>query len=256
MAVDSLFIHTNTAIFLILYILNFFLMHTASTSPLSTFASRATAFYFNQQLPALPGSEIEIIDPYKHAEVRDVVNQFYEKFFSDNQQRVFILGINPGRFGGGVTGISFTDPIALREHCGIPNSLGSRTELSSKFVYMFINQFGGPQAFYSRFFLSALYPLAIVKGGKNYNFYDEPALYKALQPAIIASIQQQIAFGAHETAICLGKKNADYLSRLNKEHHFFRNIITLEHPRYIMQYKLKSLDQYLSRYLEVLHSLG
>ncbi len=35
--------------------------------------------------------------------------------------RYLILGINPGRFGGGITGIPFTDPIRLQNICGIEN---------------------------------------------------------------------------------------------------------------------------------------
>ena len=50
-------------------------------------------------------------------------------------QRHLLLGINPGRFGGGVTGIPFTDPIRLQNVCGIENNFEKKQELSSVFIY-------------------------------------------------------------------------------------------------------------------------
>ncbi len=165
------------------------------------------------------------------------------------------MGINPGRFGGGLTGISFTDPVALREYCKIDNNLGNRKELSSEFVYKVINHFGGAKKFYSRYFLSALYPLAIIKNGKNFNYYDSKELWNFMSPFIADSIKEQLKFGAERKfAISLGKKNAKYLTKLNKEYKFFDEIRVLDHPRFIMQYRRKKLDDYVNKYLEVLQS--
>ena len=47
----------------------------------------------------------------------------YQKFFSDNNQRVFVLGINPSRLGGGITGIPFTEPKNIKEKLGIQNRI-------------------------------------------------------------------------------------------------------------------------------------
>lgn len=44
------------------------------------------------------------------------------KFFTN------ILGINPGRFGAGTTGIAFIDPIRLENECGINNSFPKKVE--------------------------------------------------------------------------------------------------------------------------------
>jgi hypothetical protein len=41
-----------------------------------------------------------MINPFEKEEVRKVVHEFYMKFFNDLNDRIFILGINPGRFGG------------------------------------------------------------------------------------------------------------------------------------------------------------
>ena len=186
-------------------------------------------------------------------EVKRIVNIFFKKFFDDTNNRTFVFGINPGRFGRGLTGIAFTDPVALRVECDIENDLGDKKELSSKFIYNMIDKYGGVNKFYSEFFISALYPLTIIKDGKNYNYYDEKPLYRSLKSHLISAIEEQTKFGANKKfAVCLGKKNANYFNEINKEYNFFDEIRVLDHPRYIMQYKLKQLDKYLYEYLSIL----
>ena len=217
------------------------------------FASKTIKYFSNLKKPKLFRPGVEIINPYELQKARFAVKSFYQKYFNDTNQRRFIFGINPGRFGGGLTGISFTDPVALSEECGIENNFGNKKELSSKFIYRMISEYGGVKKFYSKMFLSALFPFALIKDGKNYNYYETKELANALRDEIIKSIKAQINFGARrDVVIILGKKNADYFSLLNDEYKFFKKIIVLEHPRYIMQYKLKKIDYYISKYLTVL----
>ena len=217
---------------------------------MTTFAKKAVKFFTSLNKPKkLPGG-IDLMNPYINEDVMFVMNQFFNKYFNDNWERIFIIGINPGRFGGGLTGISFTDPIVLKEECGIDNNLGKQKELSSKFIYKFINAYGGPTKFYSKYFITALYPLAIINDGKNFNYYDTASLYKSLKPRIFELLCEQVKFGANRKfAICLGKKNAKYLNEINDEHRFFKEIRVLDHPRYIMQYRLKRVDDYLDQYI-------
>jgi len=218
-----------------------------------TFAEKATKYFSCLKLPKRLPKEINILNPYEAKEVKEAVKLFFRKYFDDNEKRVFVFGINPGRLGGGLTGISFTDPVALREECGIENKLGDKKELSSKFIYKMIKEYGGVKKFYSNIFVTALYPLAIIKDGKNYNYYDEPSLNKILRPHIVSAIRNQIKFGAlGKYAICLGKKNAKYLYEINNEYDFFDEIRVLDHPRYIMQYKLKHAHAYIRKYLKAL----
>jgi adenosylmethionine-8-amino-7-oxononanoate aminotransferase len=37
------------------------------------------------------------------------MKKFYQKYYTDNKFRKFIIGINPSRHGAGVTGASITD---------------------------------------------------------------------------------------------------------------------------------------------------
>ena len=220
-----------------------------------SFARKAIKYFYGLKPPRIAVNSVELINPYESPAVKVVMREFYNKFYNDDNQRIFVFGINPGRFGGGLTGISFTDPVALREHCGIENDLGERKELSSKFIYMIINEFGGTKKFFSRVFLTALYPFAIIKNGKNYNYYDEKPLAQKLKPEIIQTIKSQIKFGARrDFVVLLGKKNANYFSEINNEFKFFDNVIVLEHPRYIMQYRLKKKDFYIKKYIDAISS--
>lgn len=165
-----------------------------------------------------------------------------------------VVGINPGRFGAGITGINFTAPRQLSEDCGIPHHFGNSSELSAEFIYDVVKAYGGPAAFYRYFYLAALSPVGYVRAGKNLNYYDDPLLLQRVKPFILQCLKAQLNFGYHrQVAICIGgDKNFRFLSSLNEEHDFFDEIITVPHPRFIMQYRRPYLDQYRQEYLQAL----
>ena len=197
---------------------------------------------------------VKAMNPYKDASAFELCRAFYKKFYNDNQARTLILGINPGRFGGGLTGIPFTDPVKLETHCGIKNKLPKKAELSADFIYAMLEAYGGAKSFYTKFYISAVCPLGFVKDGKNMNYYDSKELQHAVYDFCIQSIRQQLHFGLnHEVCYCLGDgKNFAFLNKLNNEHRFFKRIIPLSHPRYIMQYKRNHVQEYIARYLNEL----
>ena len=92
------------------------------------------------------------------------------------------------------------------------------------------------------------------KAGKdlNYNYYDSRALMESILDFVVRSWKQQLDFGIErDICYCLGTgKNSRYLSDLNKKHHFFGQVVPLEHPRFIMQYKSRSKQFYIESYLE------
>ena len=117
-----------------------------------TFANKVIRFNkqldFNGELP--PG--IRIMNPFKeNPQVMSIMEQFYKKFYDDNAKRHLILGINPGRFGGGVTGIPFTDSKRLKSICKIDYQGKETHEPSSVFIYEMIAAFGGTERFYKSF---------------------------------------------------------------------------------------------------------
>jgi uracil-DNA glycosylase len=198
-------------------------------------------------------TEVEVMNPFKDQATFNLCQKFYKKYYNDDNSRYLILGINPGRFGGGVTGIPFTDPVRLQKACGIENDFKKRQELSSVFIYEMIHAFGGPEIFYGKFYISATSPLGFVKNNKNLNYYADRQLENSIKNFVIDCIKQQLAFVNHKAAFCLGDgKNFVYLSKLNSEMHFFDKIVTLPHPRFIMQYRLKKKEEYIERYLREL----
>ncbi|WP_128544470.1 uracil-DNA glycosylase family protein [Larkinella soli] len=220
---------------------------------MKTFAEQAIDYYVHLSEPARLPPGVGVMNPYRQPEVQTIVRQFFGTYFHDDRPRVFVLGINPGRFGAGVTGISFTTPQNLKRYCGIDNDLPPTPELSSRFIYRMIEALGGAKAFYGRFFLTSLFPLALVKDGKNYNFYDDRATTEALWPTITETVRRQLDFGSdRRVAVCLGRKNETYLKRLNDQQGFFDRIETLDHPRYILQYKSREADTYLEKYIRTL----
>ena len=89
--------------------------------------------HFNKELNftgALPEG-FQVLNPYMdNPETMEVMKQFYKKFYSDTEQRKFIVGINPSRHGAGVTGVPFTDTKRLKTICGIKLSASSSTAKS------------------------------------------------------------------------------------------------------------------------------
>lgn len=207
---------------------------------------------FVQHLPSalnLPEG-IELLQPYKDERTRTITERFYRKFYSDSNRRIFVFGINPGRFGAGITGIPFTDPVNLHMKCGIKNNLQQKHELSSIFVYRLIEAMGGVKKFYGKFYITAVCPLGFIRENKNLNYYDDKRLEKLLTTFMVDSIQKQMRFGANkEVCYCWGEgKNFMFLNKLNEQHQWFNKIIPLPHPRWVMQYRSNRADDFIKRF--------
>ncbi|MBH8569510.1 DUF4918 family protein [Microvirga sp. STS02] len=223
-----------------------------------SFADQLLQFLRTFPLPTALPAGVVAQSPFREPAVFDLLSQFAHKFYPDAPPRVALLGINPGRLGMGRTGVAFTDPTALSEFCGIEHDLPrQRPETSTQFVYKVINEMGGPAAFYQHFYVGSLYPLVLLKNGLNYNYYDSPALVKALWPDIQLSLRQQVeALGLRrDVAVSLGKRNGEFFKRLNAELGLFDEIVVLDHPRYLMQYKSRNTAANVAHYVETLGQL-
>ncbi|WP_207492124.1 uracil-DNA glycosylase family protein [Aridibaculum aurantiacum] len=218
-----------------------------------TLGKQILSFLFNLHFPGPLPEGFGVLHPFDDEETKRVCSLFYNTYYNDNQPRYCIIGINPGRFGAGITGVPFTDPIRLQQVCKIENNWAKRQELSSVFIYDVIEAFGGLEKFNKTFYISAISPLGFVKGGKNINYYDNKELQQSVTPFAVECLQKQLAWGMHtDVAFCLGEgKNFKYFSSLNKQHSFFKKIIPVPHPRFIMQYKLPHKQAYIDQYLQV-----
>ena len=212
-------------------------------------------FYKSLPNPVLPEG-IELLNPYTSTEVIRVIHLFFEKYYADKNERYLILGINPGRFGAGITGISFTDPIRLHRVCGIKNSFQNRPELSSVFIYELIEAFGGTEKFYNAFFLSAVSPLGFISNGKNINYYDSKELQRSVNPFIEKTLELQFQLPVSKKKVyCLGMgENVKYLQKLNQRLNYFEKLIPLPHPRWIMQYRRKEKESFIEQMVSLLNN--
>ena len=228
-----------------------------------TFADKVIGF--NRHLAytgALPEG-FQVLNPFlDNPETMEVMEAFYRKYYHDNRQRRFIIGINPSRNGAGVTGVPFTDTKRLEKACGITMKSARTHEISSVFVYDMIAAYGGTVQFYRDFYINSPFPLAIIRqtpGGAwlNANYYDDPLLFNMVKGFMIESLKRHIDLGLDTSEVfVLGKKNADFIAKLNATEKLFDKLTPLEHPRFIQQYKSKDLQLYIDKYLTAFHPLS
>ncbi|HYF32067.1 MAG TPA: uracil-DNA glycosylase family protein [Chitinophagaceae bacterium] len=225
---------------------------------MQTIAESIIQFYTSLKAPVNLPRGVEVLHPQAEEQVLQVVADFYTRYYSDHRPRHLLIGINPGRFGAGTTGVNFTGPKQLTEYCGIQHPFGKRSELSAEFIYEMIMAYGGVEKFYGRFFITSVSPLGFTKNGINLNYYDDPLLASSLRPWIIEMFKQQLAFtGNQQACVCIGgEKNYKYLKNINDECRFFKHILPVAHPRFIMQYRRKQKESFVQKYLSVLAQLG
>ncbi len=225
-----------------------------------TFADRVIEFnkqlHYSGKLPP----DFQVMNPYlDNPETIDVMQQFYQKFYNDTLKRKFMIGINPSRHGAGVTGVPFTDTKRMKSVCGIEMKSAYTHEISSVFLYDMIAEYGGAEVFYKDVYINSPFPLAIIRKNSagnwlNANYYDDQELFNCVKDFMIESLKKHISLGLDTTEVfVLGKKNADFIAKLNKEAHLFDRLTVLEHPRFIQQYKSKDRQIYIEKYILALN---
>lgn len=77
-----------------------------------------------------------------------------------------------------------------------------------------------------------------------------------IEPFVVKCLQQQLAFGLHtNVCFCIGEgENLKYLQKMNARFGWFEKIVSLPHPRFIMQYRLKSKEAFIQLYVEKLNA--
>ena len=203
---------------------------------------------------ALPDG-YRLMNPFAHGHALAISAEFHRRFYADNRPRHIIFGINPGRHGAGLTGVPFTDSKQLAALDIDARGIRSY-EPSALFIYRMIARFGGATAFYRAFYINSPLPLGLLRtnsAGKpvNANYYDSAALQTATAPIIDYAMAYYRRMPIHTaTAFCLGQgKNHRYLSTWNDRHRLFDRIIPLAHPRYIVQYRHKHIEDYIDDYV-------
>lgn len=226
-----------------------------------TFANQVVEFNKKLNFTGILPNDFQVLNPYlDNPETLVVMQKFYQKYYNDSNQRKFMIGINPSRHGAGITGVPFTDTKRLETVCGIKMEAAHTHEISSVFIYDMIAAYGSAEEFYRDFYINSPFPLAIVRKSKgswiNANYYDDKELFNDVKDFIIDSLKKHISLGLDTSEVfVLGKKNADFISKLNEEAELFHQMTVLEHPRYIQQYKSKEKDLYIDKYILALRNI-
>lgn len=220
-----------------------------------TFVDKVIQFNRNLQYSGTLPDDFQVLNPYlDNPETMVVMEKFYHKYYNDSNQRKFLIGINPSRHGAGVTGVPFTDTKRLESVCGIKMESAYTHEVSSVFIYDMMAAYGGAGEFYRDIYINSPFPLAIVRKSKgswvNANYYDDKELFNDVKNFMIDSLKKHISLNLDTSEVfILGKKNAEFISKLNNEANLFDKMTVLEHPRYIQQYKSKEKDLYIDKYI-------
>ena len=203
----------------------------------------------------------KIVNPYKQERIIKIVEVFYNKYFDDNHNSYLILGASPARRGTSATGIPFEDEEHIYKLTGESINNFYINKNSSNFLYDVMENYGGIDKFYSDFFLEFVCPLGIVNINNknnevNVNYYENRKLQSYLNDFIKKSLDELIKIGINrEVCYCIGSgENYQYLLKLNEENHYFKRIVALEHPRYIMQYNKDKTAFYMNKYLNELNN--
>jgi hypothetical protein len=225
----------------------------------TTFADKVIDFNRNLTYHGQLPEDFRVLNPYlDNPETIEVMQKFYHKYYNDFNQRKFIIGINPSRHGAGVTGVPFTDTKRLESICGIAMKSAHTHEISSVFMYDMIAEYGGAEEFYRNIYINSPFPLAIIRKSKgswiNANYYDDKGLFSEVKSFMIDSLKKHISLNLDTSEVfILGKKNAEFLAKLNAEADLFGEMTVLEHPRYIQQYKSKEKTLYIDKYILALN---
>ena len=226
--------------------------HNASTDS-DSFGKKLAAFLSTVRIPVQLPNEIVAMDTLQRPSVQRVVGEFCERYYTGSHLRKAVWGINPGRFGAGMTGLSFTDPHMLAE-LGIQSDIVGRRELSAEFIENVIDECGGASKFYQHAFLGAVCPVGLMLNDKNINFYDDAKLEHDIAPFNQHCMSTITSFGLRtDKCVVLGTgKFKQVFERRYRTGTGYQEVTYLEHPRFVMQYRRKRMKEYIDRYVNAL----
>jgi len=216
------------------------------------FGAKVVQFYRDFRPPENLPDGIELANPYEHPARRGAIEQFYAKFFSDEFARIHILGINPSRLNTTATGVNYTDGYALKNYCEIDNDFSQSRELTADFFYRVVDAMGGASTFYRRVFPWAMMPVTVTKEGNYANYYSNDIL-EDMKSLVSDNIRWLTSLPANGKLVILGAgENQKVFNGLPGSPFGYNEVVTLPHPRWIMQYNRNKIDAYIEDYVNAL----
>lgn len=215
---------------------------------------RKSVIKFYRSFTPPPGlsSDVELINPYDNEERREAIEQYYAKYFDDEDARIHILGINPSRMHPTATGVNYTDGFALAEYCGIENNFSKNRELTSDFFYRVINVMGGASEFFGRVFPWAMMPVTVTKKGNYANYYSNDVV-EDLKHLVEENVKWTSRLPSSGRLVILGTgENQKFFESMRGSPFGYNDVRVVPHPRWIMQYNRGKVGKFIEQYQDAL----
>jgi hypothetical protein len=217
-----------------------------------TFRNRVTEFYQTFSAPTSLSADIELINPYEDSSRRRAIEEYYAKFFNDENVRVHILGINPSRMHPTATGVNYTDGYALENFCGIENSFSKSRELTSDFFYQVVDAIGGAEEFFGRIFPWAMMPVTVTKKGNYANYYGNDVV-EDLKDLVRENVKWTSQLPSTGRLVILGSgENQKFFENLPGSPFGYNDVRVVPHPRWVLQYNRANVDKFIGQYVDAL----
>ena len=216
-----------------------------------TLSDQVIEFYKSFPQPDVFDTSLQFHNPFDSPSRKSAIEDFCSTYYNDENPRIHLLGINPSRLTATSTGVNYTDGYALQNYCGIANDFSKTRELTAEFFYEMINAVGKAKHFYATVFAWAALPVAITTEGAYINYYDadDPKIYEAVEENIkwmtkLPSVGKLVIVGSGQ--------NQKFIESCEGFPFGYNQVVTLPHPRWIMQYNRKRIDVFIDAYKDAL----
>ncbi len=216
-----------------------------------TYSDQVISFYRDFAVGDIFDNALQLHNPFDAPSRREIMTAFYEKFFKDEAPRTHILGINPSRLSNTSTGVHYTDGFALQTYCAIENNFSKSRELTSDFFYRVVERMGGTHDFFAKIFPWAAMPVALTDHGEYANYYEVEN--ERVSEIVSQNLKWLTGLPRSGKLVVLGL--GDNQARVKQMEGFpfgYQDIRYLPHPRWVMQYNRKRLDQFIEMYIDAL----
>lgn len=178
--------------------------------------------------------------------------EFHKKYIQPNRPEIVICGVNPGRFGAGLTGIPFIDFDSLSKM--LPRIKYFDSEKSAKFFFSVVQAFGIEQ-FYQKFHVTNIswYGFSMIDKEKNVNYYNLPV---DVQKHLFEKFVEEMNFINPKIIIPLSKDVQNQLLILKSNEQIKAEITpNLNHPSWVMTYKRNEVELWKEKYIHLLKNI-
>ncbi len=200
--------------------------------------------FVQQNKEKLNECDIEILSDFLDNEIN--IRKFYVKYVENNNPKIVLCGINPGRFGAGKTGVSFLDFQSLQKI--LPNISRNDHEKSGSFFYGVIEEIGVDK-FYKNVYVTNLSCVGFqnLKTKKNMNYYQ---ICSKIQYELFDNFIKEMNIIKPDIIIPLSQWVNWDLDNLKKENRLdFEIGKRLNHPAYSKVTKESYID-FLNNYIK------